>query len=117
VNVDNDHYVNKGVTVNFKGQHFPPGHRFPAADLGIDQKSFDSLIRDKSIVSGKERNEFVHPEEPEEPKEPKELEEPSDDLEDMTKAELIEFAESFGLELDGSMKKDELIAAIKEAGG
>lgn len=111
MSVDNNHYVNKGVTVNYKGQHFPPGHRFPAADLGIDQKSFDSLIRDKSIVSGKERNEFAHPEEPKEPKEP------SDDLEDMTKAELIEFAESLGLNLEYSMKKDELIAAIKEAAG
>jgi len=112
--VSNNYYVNKGVTVNHKGQHFPPGHRFPAADLGIDQKSFDSLIRDKNIVSGKERNEFAHPEKPEEPKESAE---PSDDLEDMTKAGLIEFAESLGLEPSQRMSKDELLAMIKEAAG
>ena len=112
--VDNNHYVNKGVTVNYKGQHFPPGHRFPAADLGIDQKSFDSLVRDKNIVSGKERNEFIHPEKPEEPKESAE---PSDDLENMTKAQLVEFAESLGLEASARMSKDELIAMIKEAAG
>lgn len=37
-------------------------------------------------------------------------------LNDMTKAELVEYAETLGITLDMSMTKAEMIAAIEEAG-
>ena len=62
MSVTNDLFVGKGKMLSVKGRKFEEGRRFPAADLGIDEKSYASLVRDGSIVPGKVRNEFMHPE-------------------------------------------------------
>lgn len=108
--VTNNYYVNQGLSVAHKGNHYKAGSRFPAADLNIDEKSFKTLIRDGSIVTGKERNAFTHPE----PKEP-EAGEVNSDLAEKTKAELLELAESLGLEVDKRMNKDQIIDLIRGA--
>lgn len=109
--VNNDFYVAQGKTLSHKTGKFTEGRRFPAADLGLDQKSFDALVRDKSIVPGKVRNAFVHPKGPPPPSAavPKE----GDGLEDMSKADLLEMAHKLGLEVVTRSSKDEVIAAIR----
>lgn len=113
MSVSNNYFVAKGKTLSYKGQKFGEGRRFPAADLEIDQKDFDSLIEGKALVTGKIRNEFVHSDAvkrfPPEAKPKK-----GDGLEDMTKGGLLEKAHELGLEADKSMSKDEIIAAIRE---
>lgn len=121
--ISNEWYVNKGRTISHEGKYFRAGHRFPAADLNVDNASFGALVRDKSIVSGKERNTFVHPVAAEEV--PPESQEPkpdvfSDDLAEHTKGELVMFAENLGINSAAKlsrMNKDELIAAIRDAQG
>lgn len=108
--LSNDYYVNKGRTVTHEGKYFREIRRFPAADLGLSQKSFDSLVRDKSIITGKERNAFVHPEPPVMEDEPK-----GNGLEEKSKADLQQIAEDLGLEVPSRANKDELISAILEA--
>ena len=77
--ISNDLYVAKGKTIMHKGKTYGEGTRFPAATLGIDGKSFGSLVKDRTLISGKERNKFVHPgSKPEKPEKPKD-EKPEED--------------------------------------
>lgn len=50
---DNDHVAARFLTV--RGKSFPAGRLFPAADLGIDERSFDSLLAGGALVEGKGR--------------------------------------------------------------
>ena len=114
MSVNNNYFVAQRRTLSFKGRKFKQGNRFPAADLSIDQKAFDSLIKDKALVTGKERNAFVHPESVKPAEAAESKSESSDDiLENMSKAELLETARNLELEIDKRASKDEIIAAIK----
>lgn len=109
--VTNEFYVAKGRTISLKGQKYGEGRRFPAADLGLDQRAFDSLVRDGVLVTGKVRNAFMHPEVQRSAPPPPARE--ADHLEEMSKADLLEQAADLGLDLPSRTNKDEIIAAIR----
>ena len=117
--VTNDFYVAKGKTVSARGQRFQEGRRFPAADLGLDQRSFDSLIKDHAIVTGKERNRFLHPAATPPPKTVKVKRHPvvsaSDDFERMATDDLMDLARDMGLRPGAHTGRKEVIEMIVEA--
>ncbi len=117
--VTNDFYVAKGKTISARGQRFQEGRRFPAADLGLDQRSFDSLIKDGALVTGKMRNLFVHPAAAPPLKVLKvkrhPVVTPSDDFERMATEDLEDLARDMGLRLGEHAGRKEIIERIKEA--
>ena len=121
--VSNEYFVGKGKMLTHRGQRFPEGRRFPAADLGLDDRSFESLIRDKSIVTGKERNAFFHPKPAPVPvaPAPKAMPAPAaplppvnDGLDAMKKDDLLDMAEDLGIKVSARMSKEEIARAIRE---
>lgn len=135
--VSNDFYVGKGRMLTHRGQKFREGSRFPAADLGLDEKSFATLVRDGSIVTGKERNAFVYPspapaaERPARsaalsralhktartappPPAPPPAPPKEDGLEEMKKDDLLDMADDLGIKVSSRGNKEEIIKAIRE---
>lgn len=116
--VTNEFYVARGKTITCRGQKFQEGRRFPAADLGMDQRGFDSLLKDKVLVTGKERNLFVHPAAVPPHQNVKVTRPPvvttSDDFDRMSKDDLLDMAADLGVTAAPRWTKAEIIAAIKE---
>lgn len=132
MSVTNDLFVGKGKMLSVKGRKFEEGRRFPAADLGIDVKSFESLVRDGSIVAGKVRNEFMHPElsVPAAPPAPlrvplttirrvnaqrraKQDTPPDDGLEKETRESLAKMAADLGIAVTAEDNKGAILSAIR----
>ena len=95
---DNDHLVARGV-VTVKGRQFPAGRPFPAADLGIDPRSFDSLLRAGTLVSAKTHAVREHT--------------GDDRLEHYPRRRLVERAHELGITGAEKLSRDNIISEIR----
>lgn len=93
----NDYVAVRAITI--KRRSFPVGKPFPAADLGIDERSFDSLVRDGVLIP---HAKFKAPE-PEKP----------DGLEKWPRLKLIGRADELGIMGVEQLSKSELIREIR----